>query len=124
MRTFIFVLVSTVCAWNILAQETDKDGKIIVIGETPGKIVTGAPKVFVESGTENLTGSPEAHIKAAYRTWQSACSEWKKELKRLNGSNLMVSSCGTPSRAQETIQSEKYYTYTSKAHYKIRVIGK
>lgn len=82
------------------------------------------PKVFVENGTDSVQGSPEETIKGAYRTWKAACSEWKNELKRLNSGNLLFSSCGTPKRNEETIHSQKIFTYSSKGTFKIRVANK
>lgn len=133
MKTLI--LISMVFPFLILAQEAPSapaiptnckkadDGRTIVIQESPGKII-GTPKVFVEGGSEELSGSPEGSIRAAYRQWENRCKEWKSELRNMNGNNLMIASCGTPKRASETIQSEPIYTYSSKGTYKIKVVGK
>ena len=83
-----------------------------------------APKVFVESGSDTISGSPESHLKAAYRTWETACQKWKAELRQNNRDNLMIASCGEAERSVETLQSEKVYSYKSKGTYKVRVIGK
>lgn len=132
-RIFVcFVCLSPLSLSVILAQDAKvevessgkSEGKLLIVGETPGKIITNAPKVFVEQGSEELAGTPEDRIKVAYRTWEERCKEWKRELRQLNGGNLMIASCGSPSREVETINSEKLYTYKSKGHYKIRVIGK
>jgi hypothetical protein len=124
MKAFI-CLLTLVLPLLLVAQPSpsNSDGKTIVIQESPGKVL-GAPKVFVESGKEDLSGSPEEGLKPAYRTWESRCKEWKAELKHMNGNNLMIVNCGTPKKSVETIQSEKYYTYSSTGTYKIKVVGK
>ncbi len=105
------------------ASKKSKGNRTIVIQESQDKLLQ-APEVFVESGSDTVSGSPESHIKAAYRTWQTACKEWEAKLKSYNGNNLMMASCGDAQRTEESIQSEKIYTYKSKATYKIRVLGK
>ena len=97
--------------------------RTILIQDTMG--AKNAPaKVFVESGTEEISGSPEAGLKPAYRTWEQKCTEWKNELERRNGKNLLVVSCGSPKRTSERLQSEMSYTYHSTGKYKIKVLGK
>ena len=107
-----------------LISDASDDSQVIVIEKNKGRLKKDDPKVFVESGTEEIAGSPESNPKAAYRTWNQACQEWKAELQRLNGKNLMVSSCGRPVMNSETFQSEKSYVYRSKGTYKIRVSDK
>ncbi|MBN8555324.1 MAG: hypothetical protein J0L93_07765 [Deltaproteobacteria bacterium] len=97
--------------------------RTILIQESTGKKDSPA-KVFVESGTEEISGSPEAGVKPAYRTWEQKCTEWKNELERRNGKNLLVVSCGSPKRTSERIQSDMSYTYHSTGKYKIKVLGK
>jgi hypothetical protein len=118
----IFFLSVTFVYADEITTSTGKD-KVIVVQKGDEKLLQ-APKVFVESGSDDISGSPEDSVKAAYRTWDQKCTEWKSELKRQNGSNLMIASCGTPTRNQDTHLSEKTYSYHSKANYKIKVVGK
>ena len=107
------------------AQTTTKiegDSKVIILPENNGRILE--PKVFVESGTAIVAGSPEGGMKPAYRTWEQKCESLENKLSRNNGKNLMIFDCGEPQKTVETHQSESIYTYKSKATYKIRVIGK
>lgn len=128
MKSIIALFLLVPCL--VLSEESGKtgksksdDGRTIVIQDAPGKLLE-APKVFVEAGDEDLAGSPEETMKGAYRTWEARCKEWKSELRQMNGSNLMVATCGKPIRSVEKNQSENVYTYTSKGLYKIKVIGK
>jgi hypothetical protein len=105
------------------SKPTDSNSKVIVVQKGDERLLQ-APKVFVESGSDEISGSPESNLKVAYRTWEQKCTEFKAELKGQNGANLMVASCGTPTYSSETIQSEKVYTYRSKGTYKIKVVGK
>lgn len=108
----------------LVRAEASDESQVIVIEKNKGHLKKSEPRVFVESGTEELAGSPESHPKAAYRTWNQACQDWKAELQKLNGKNLMVSSCGRPSMSSDKVQSEKSYVYRSKGTYKIRVSDK
>lgn len=125
MKSTLFSLFLSLLSFSLYAQSTPdtSSGKTLVIQETPGKLLH-PPKVFVESGNEEIAGSPEAGIKPAYRQWENRCKEWKSELRHLNGGNLMMVSCGSPKKTSERVQSENYYTYTSTGTYKIKVVGK
>jgi len=103
----------------------EKPSKVIVINEADHRDRGRKfPQVKVESGSDSIQGEPQEQMKAAYRTWDQACKEWKAELRSLNGSNLMFMSCGAPKREVETIQSQKWFVYRSQASYKIKVVGK
>lgn len=121
MKTLV-VLGFTVFSFvsGVFADTETKD--VIVIEQSKEKKKKEKP-VTVESGSVPLSGSPEENIKAAYRTWEAACREWKNELKALNGKNLMLHHCGRPARREERIQSRGVYTYSSEATYKIRVVA-
>ena len=127
MKILIFILVLGILPQTVSAQETslkkDQD-RVIVIEESRGKIVPAPPEVFVEAGSEALAGEPDDRLKSAYRSWEQKCQEWKRELKQMNGKNLLVASCGKPKRTEETIQAQKFYTFQSTATYKIKVLGK
>ncbi len=110
-----------------LTAETGKspsEDRTIVIQEHTGKIQAPPPEVFVESGSFTIEGEPFESFKRARRSWEEKCESWKKEMKQLNGTNLIFISCGKSNRAEEKIQSEKYYTYQSTGSYKIKVLGK
>jgi hypothetical protein len=111
--SFAFLL-----ATNLFAE----DSKTILIQK--GNEKDFPAKVFVESGSDEIMGSPEDGIKPAYRTWDQKCTEWKNQLERLNGKNLLNASCGTPKRTGEKVNSEQIYTYQSTGKYKIKVLGK
>ncbi|MDB5038988.1 MAG: hypothetical protein JWQ35_2516 [Bacteriovoracaceae bacterium] len=119
------ILFSFLISFGAVAQSpapstrSKNHDRTIVVQEGQGNIIQ--PKVFVESGSTELSGSPEEGVKPAYRTWEHRCDEWKANLKKDNGTNLMVAECGAPTRTQESLQSEKWYTYKSKGSYKIRV---
>ncbi len=105
---------------------TESKNQVIVIQDPKGR----GPQFrrerneYVESGSDAIQGSPEESIKAAYRTWETACKEWKNEMIRLNGKSLIQASCGAPKRSSENLQSQKFYTYESQARFKVRVGGK
>jgi len=129
MRLFVisgFVLMTS----GLFAEENstgtkEKPSKVIVINEADHrdskKLID---RVKVESGADTIQGEPQDQIKAAYRTWDQACKEWKAELRSLNASRLLFMSCGAPKREVETIHSQKWFVYSSEAKYKIKVIGK
>ena len=130
MKKF-FVMLGVLGSASVGAQDTttpkkadQKNDRVIVIEESRGKIVSPPPEVFVETGSEALAGEPDDRLKVAYRSWEQKCQEWKRELKQMNGKNLLVASCGKPKRIEETIQAQKLYTYQSAATYKIKVLGK
>lgn len=106
------------------ASPNSHGGRTIVIQDPTGRQHSDAPKVFVEPGTETISGSPEESLKGAYRTWEQACRAWKNEMNRLNGKNLIQASCGSPKKHEEVVQSQRFYTYRSDAKFKVRVIGK
>ncbi|PIR22769.1 MAG: hypothetical protein COV44_06330 [Deltaproteobacteria bacterium CG11_big_fil_rev_8_21_14_0_20_45_16] len=99
-----------------LAQED----KVIVlekeIHEKPEK-----SGVFVESGSDIIVGEPQENVKAAYRTWQTACDNWKRELKAQNSRNLMIASCGSPKQRVEKVQLTSLIIFESQSTYKIKV---
>ncbi len=129
MRFFVmcgFVLMTS----GLFAEENspgtkEKASKVIVINEADHRnSKKDRERVKVESGTDTIQGEPQDQIKAAYRTWDQACKEWKAELRSLNGARLLFMSCGAPKREVETIQSQKWFVYSSEAKYKIAVVGK
>jgi hypothetical protein len=134
MKIFSPIIIKTILVFGIVVTsagiqietraetQTPSGDRTILIQESNGK--NDPAKVFVESGSEEIAGSPEAGLKPAYRTWEHACKEWKNELDRRNGKNLLVASCGTPRRTSEKVQSEMIYTYQSLGKYKIKVLGK
>jgi len=99
---------------------TAQQDKVIVlekeIHERPEK-----SGVFVESGSDIIVGEPQENAKAAYRTWQSACDTWKKELKSQNSKNLMIASCGSPKQRVEKVQLINLIIFESQSTYKIKV---
>jgi len=105
--------------WFVLNLVSTPPKDISIIQDSRAR--ANEAKAFVESGTDKIQGSPEDHPKAAYRTWESACQKWKAELLRLNGKNLMFSSCGAAKRVDESLQAQKTYSYQSEGRYKIRV---
>lgn len=109
---------------NNIKITTPKSGPTYVIQDPAGSRKVDAPKVFVESGSETIVGSPEESLKAAYRTWDNACTHWKNEMKRLNRRNLIQASCGNPKKSEESDSARKFYVYKSDAKFKVRVIGK
>lgn len=128
MRT-VFVFLCFVLAGSVFANETgvskEKPSKVIVINEADHRDSSKKwPRVTVEAGKDSIQGEPQDQMKAAYRTWDQACKEWKSELRSLNGSNLLFISCGAPKREVETIHSQKWFVYRSEASYKIKVVGK
>jgi hypothetical protein len=123
-------MLSSICfafALSFLISDTTTkatgDSKVIIIPDG-GHTYREAPEVFVKSGSADIIGSPEANLKAAFRTWEQACDSWEKKMSRLNGKNLMSTNCGEPHEATRTHQSETTYSYKSKGTYEIRVIGK
>lgn len=107
-------------AGYLLVGQSSNQDRTIVIQESHGN-KSETPQVFVEAGSQVISGAPRSNPKVAYRSWEEACRDWKRDLKQLNGKNLMVYDCGAPKREAEMLQSEKNYTYRSKATYKIRV---
>lgn len=98
-----------------------QDSKVIIVPEKGGNIIESKPTVV--SGSTTITGSPESHVKAAYRTWEQKCDSFEKKLMRNNGKNLLVFDCGEAKKSVETQQSGPVYTYKSSANYKIRVVA-
>lgn len=129
MRLFVisgfFLIAPGLFAQEGSANTKEKASKIIVINEGDHRdSKKESERVKVESGTDTIQGEPQEQIKAAYRTWDQACKEWKAELRSLNGSRLLFMSCGAPKREVETIHSQKWFVYSSEAKYKIKVVGK
>jgi hypothetical protein len=70
------------------------------------------------SGTDEISGDEEFDSKRALASWKEACDTWKKEIRELNTDNrVLVISCGAKKKATDGTKT----TYTSSAHYKIRV---
>jgi hypothetical protein len=111
MMTFIL--------WASLLAETSSQQVIVIPG--PGESKKEQPNVTVTSGTDAISGSPFENIKSARRSWDQECTKWKNEMRALNKNNLIQASCGAPKLATETIQSQKYYTFSSQAKFKVRV---
>lgn len=125
-RLLLIVFVGALGFYPIKADEvvTSADKEKVIVVQKGDERLLQAPKVFVESGTDEIAGSPEGNLKAAYRTWEQKCEQWKSELRHQNGNQLMIASCGTPTHSHEVLNSDKIYTYRSKATYKIKVVGK
>lgn len=97
------------------------DQRVIVIDTDDRSGEQGSKTPFVESGSAIIYGKPQENLKVAYRSWEEACANWKKELKLNNAANLLIASCGQPQRRQEKIELVNYYTIESKGEYKIKI---
>lgn len=117
MRFFVFSTLTVCCFWVASNAQSDPS---IVIDRDPTTVVNPAQPV-VESGSSVIIGEPQENIKAAYRSWKSACEAWKSELKSLNKRNLMIASCGSPKKRVEKVNVSSYFIYESKSTYKIKV---
>ena len=69
----------------------------------------------------DLVSDPSPIKTGARKNWTKACDDWKKEMKELNGKNLLSLSCGSANCAAMT---EGSYECKSTATYKIKVEGK
>lgn len=76
------------------------------------------PDFKVESGTDEISGEPVAGLKESYESWKSACNQWKKEMREMNGASLLSLSCGAPRVARD---ASSRTTQSSTGNYKIKV---
>lgn len=76
------------------------------------------PDYRIESGSEEINGDPIAGQEGSYGSWKAACSEWKKDMREMNGKALIALSCGTP---HATRDSSSRVTQSSTGTYKLKV---
>ncbi len=103
------------------------NNQVIVIQDPVGSGPKGLKRrsdAAVESGSDQIVGTPGTNIRSARRAWEQACKSWKHEMKQLNRQNLIQASCGSPNLKPEMHQSEKFYTYESTGKFKVRVSAK
>lgn len=126
MMKYLTVMSLIVCGFVLsfeapsFAQDSGGE-RVIVIEEKEVSRREAKPDVFVESGTDVIMGEPVENLKAAYRTWKTACDQWKSEIKTNNKKNLLIASCGSPARKEERVKLETVYSFSSQASYKIKV---
>lgn len=130
------ILTSLLSLWSfflpltaVLSEEaTSKpNNQVIVIQDPVGSGAKGLKHrsdAAVESGSDQIVGTPGTNIRSARRAWDQACKSWKHEMKQLNRQNLIQASCGSPTLKTEMHQSEKFYTYESTGKFKVRVSAK
>lgn len=101
----------------------DSTQRVIVIdsGTASSASEPTKPQVFVESGSSVIISTPKEDMRLAYKDWEEKCEAWKKDLKKNNGSNLLIASCGQANRRTEKIKLVTYYVIESKADYKIKI---
>lgn len=74
----------------------------------------------IVDGEAEITGEPDRLEAGARTKWTTACNDWKKELKELNGNQLMALSCNSPKCSfSGSINAQ----CTSQANYKIKIDG-
>lgn len=122
------VVFGGIFASSILyAQESESNNSsagspVIVIDEDSiSDSSSGGSQVFVESGSDVIMGEPLEHPRAAYRSWKAACDSWKNDLKSMNKRNLMIASCGAPTREEKKVRLDTTFQFQSQATYKIKV---
>lgn len=130
MRKFISgaLFLTSIYGHGIMAQESTPE---VATPSTDERLILVQPELqtqekkvcqsFVESGSDVVVGRPEEGVKAAYRSWEANCEDWKNDLKKLNRGSLMIRSCGEPQKRVDKVELSTLYTYESKATYKIRV---
>lgn len=125
---FVLALIFGQLGEELRAQEsgettaTSPEASDRVVVVNPESVIKQKPtNVFVESGSDVIVGQPEENPRAAYRTWKTACDQWKSELKTNNRENLLIASCGSPQKRVEKVDVNTLYIFESKSTYKIRV---
>src|SRR4051794_208691 len=55
----------------------------------------------IDSGTEEISGDPVSGQQGSYESWKKACTDWKKEMRDMNGKTLITLNCGTPHSSRD-----------------------
>jgi hypothetical protein len=86
----------------------------------PSKAETSTKQYQIVDGDAEISGSPAPLEANARNSWKEECNSWKKEIKDLNGKELLGISCNTPSC---TNVRESVTQCVSQGTYKIKVEG-
>lgn len=132
-RSPVALAVSALCLLGFVAHVTRHaraEGPAVAVTGVPAErdttitIRKGAdaartePDYRIESGSEEIAGDPVAGMDESYKSWKEACSEWKKEMREMNGKALIALNCGTP---RATRDKSSRVTQSSTGTYKIKV---
>ena len=94
---------------------TDEDTSITI---RKGVQNTQCVQYDIVDGRDEIFGSPEYDRSKAYKSWQTACSEWKQSMREANRENSIITlNCQAPAVTKEGDQ----HTYKSNGTYKMKV---
>lgn len=76
------------------------------------------PDYRIDSGSDEISGEPVAGQTESYDSWKKACADWKRDMREMNGKNLITLNCGTPRASRD---SNLRVTQSSTGTYKMKV---